>query len=75
MTKSQVSGFRRMRTITALMFETVVQLMVQFSIFSYFYQDIEAAEEFGVSFSAIILSIIFATLHAVLETFLLYCES
>jgi hypothetical protein len=45
MTKSEVSGFRRLRTISQMIFETIPQIFLQLRIFYYFYNMEEDSED------------------------------
>jgi hypothetical protein len=74
MKKHEVSGFRRMRTITQLMFESIIQFAVQFWMLS----DLESSEDaegFGVSKTSILTSLALAIGHMVLEGIQLYFEA
>ena len=71
----EVSGFRRMRLITQLLFETLIQLAVQIHILYYFKQHPEEAADLGIRVHALFVSICIATVHAALEGVILLFEA
>jgi hypothetical protein len=77
MQKLEVAGFRRMRTISQLTFESLIQFCLQVRMLMYFNQleDQNAMDEFGVSVTAIVVSILLAISHALLECVFLYMEA
>ena len=76
MQKLDVAGFRRMRTISQLTFETFIQLILQVNMLIFFKmkKNGEDAKKLGVSLDAIFLSISLAFLHGVLESIFLAME-
>ena len=77
MQKSEVAGFRRLRTISQLIFETVPQLVLQIRIFLYFNlkDENDPTGDEGVDVVTLAYSIIFALIHALLEWLIIYIES
>lgn len=65
MKKHEVAGFKRMRTITQLFFESFLQLALQLHML-HIYQGTDQVEEFGVSVGALCLSISLAVAHLIL---------
>ena len=65
----EVSGFRRMRTITQMMFETFIQLGVQIHMLIYvtLYVADDNKADFGVDMTSILLSVALAVAHINLE--------
>ena len=74
MTKSEVSGFRRLRTISQMIFETIPQIFLQLRIFYYFYNQDEDTED-SISLQTIFWSIVFAAVHGILEILILFIEA
>lgn len=77
MKKLEVAGFRRMRTISQLTFESLIQISLQSRMLLYFnnQKDAGSIDEFGISVTAIIASITIAIVHALIECIFLYMES
>lgn len=76
MQKLQVAGFRRMRTISQLTFETFIQFLLQLRMLSFFKKQLENGEEtLGVSIEAIVISLALALLHGFLEAIFLSMEA
>jgi hypothetical protein len=75
MQKLDVAGFRRMRTISQLTFESLIQSILQIRMLMYFGNNHNEQEEFGVSVTAISVSILLAFSHAILECLFLYMEA
>lgn len=77
MKKLEVAGFRRMRTISQLTFESLIQATLQIRMLLYFkaLQDENGMDDFGVSLTAIAVSILLAIIHAILECLFLYMEA
>lgn len=75
MKKHEVAGFRRMRTITQLTFEGLIQLFVQIQILLYFYPNPEDAGDVGVKAYEVILSITIAFVHLFLQVFQVLLET
>ena len=78
MQKLDVEGFRRMRTISQLTFETFAQLILQVRMLLYFRGqggDSQEEQALGVSVDAIAFSIFLAALHAVLEAIYLAMQA
>lgn len=73
MQKSEIAGFRRLRTISQLIFETFPQLVLQVRI--YFFFENNPDEMGAVKLSTLLLSILFAVFHGALEMLILYIES
>lgn len=73
----EVAGFRRMRTISQLTFESLIQVTLQVRMLRYFnaMNINNAQEEFGVSVTAIIASIMLAVSHGLIECSFLYMEA
>ena len=72
MKKPEIAGFRRLRTITQLIFETVPEFLLQLRI--YFYLENSTSEE-SVSLDTIKLSILFGMIHGVLEVLTIWIEA
>lgn len=76
MQKLEVAGFRRMRTISQLTFETFIQFILQMRMLSYFSNKKDkASHELGVSVSAIIFSLFLAVIHGIFEAAFLFMEA
>lgn len=77
MQKLDVAGFRRMRTISQLTFETFIQFLLQVRMLLYFQQKKtgEGIDEFGVSVTAIFVSLLLASIHGILEAIFLAMEA
>jgi hypothetical protein len=71
MQKSEVAGFRRLRTISQMLFETIPQICLQLRMYYYF----SVEPEMGVSLDALFISIACAVVHGSLEVLVLYIES
>jgi hypothetical protein len=69
-----VAGFRRLRTVSQLTFETLPQILLQIRIYSVVKnrQDVNSLGD--ISVSAIILSICLGVLHLLIESLLIYQE-
>ena len=72
MSNMDVKGYRRLRTLSQLTFESLPQLFTML-IFISFYS--EEAKERGVTMSEIYISLVFAIAHMVTEASLLYIEA
>ena len=72
MSNMDVKGYRKLRTLSQLTFESIPQLLMQIT-FVIFYRE-EAAEK-GVNMKEIMLSLAFAGMHFISEVLLLYIES
>ena len=72
MKKPEIAGFRRLRTITQLIFETLPEFLLQLRI--YFYLENSTSEESG-SLDIIMLSILFGMIHGVLEVLTIWIEA
>lgn len=76
MQKLEVAGFRRMRTITQMLFETLIQLVLQVRMLIYFKRHyVENPGAVGVSVDDIFISIVLALSHAILEAIYLGLEA
>ena len=77
MQKMDVEGFRRMRTICQLTFESLIQLILQVRMLIYFKRlhDEQSVEQMGVSIESLIISIALSLLHTALECIFMYMES
>jgi len=77
MQKLEVAGFRRMRTISQLTFETFIQLILQIRMLQYFKEHKESGDqkELGVDVAAIVVSLALASVHGVLEAIFLAMEA
>ena len=74
MKKHEVNGIRRMRTITQLMFESVIQFSLQLYILHQV-RDRDDASSINVDVTSIIISICLTIAHAILEYLLLCYEA
>ena len=74
MQKLDVAGFRRMRTITQLTFETFLQLTLQGRMLLYFSNN-EGGKDLGVDLTALVVSLLLSTSHALIEACFLYMEA
>ena len=72
MSNMDVKGYRKLRTLSQLTFESIPQLLMQIT-FVIFYR--EQAAENGVNMKEIGLSLAFAGMHFLSEVLLLYIES
>lgn len=77
MQKLEVAGFRRMRTISQLTFETFIQTLLQVRMLMYFNNkaDTSGVQEFDVSVTAIVVSLFLALSHGLLEAIFLAMEA
>lgn len=79
MQKLEVAGFRRMRTISQLTFETLIQLVLQVRMLQFFKAHEEdggkGIEELGVDPKNIVISLMLALLHGLLEAIFLAMEA
>ena len=75
MQKLEVAGFRRMRTISQLTFESLIQITLQVRMLHFFKTDASALQEFGLSVTQIVVSIVLALSHALLEMVFLFMEA
>lgn len=75
MQKLEVAGFRRMRTISQLTFETFIQFVLQMRMLQFFREQRDADNVVEVSVDAILLSLLLALAHGVLEAAFLYLEA
>ena len=77
MNRMDVVGFRRLRTLSQLTFESITQIMIQcWILYKLTSTDNEEEKEsFGISVSAIGFSLLTAVIHAILEIFLLIPEA
>jgi len=77
MQKLDVAGFRRMRTISQLTFETFIQTLLQVRMLMYFNNKVDTSgvQEFDVSVTAIVVSLFLALLHGLLEAIFLAMEA
>ena len=69
MKSHEVSGFRRMRTITQVIFETLIQFAVQIHMLIYaaHFSPGEGQDDFGVDLTSILCSVALAVGHLLLE--------
>lgn len=76
MTRMDAQGFRRLRTLSQLTFESITQILLQCWILYKLslIEDEEEMEAIGISVSALLFSIITALIHAVLEIIMLIIE-
>lgn len=81
MKRLDVNGFRRLRTISQLVFESVPQIILQSYILWYSLQpevinSLEPGEKLlGIDQSVIYTSVVFALFHLLMEAALLYAEA
>jgi hypothetical protein len=75
MSKLDVAGFRRLRTISQLSFESLIQIILQVRILIYSFNQPDVIEQFGVEIEAIIISLSFALLHTIFELIFLNMEA
>ena len=74
MQKLDVAGFRRLRTSSQLTFESLPQLILQIRIFFYLKDSPEELADLDVSLETIMVSILFALLHAAIEAIFINLE-
>lgn len=72
MTDMDIKGFRRLRTISQLSFESLPQTILQLRILIY---ALNGSNELGVSLEVIISSLGCALLHAIFELIFVYLEA
>lgn len=75
MQKLEVAGFRRMRTISQLTFETFIQVLLQIRMLHYFKAEKAQGVQLQVDLETIIFSILLAFLHGLLEAIFLLLEA
>ena len=71
----EVAGFRRMRTISQMTFETFIQIMLQIRMLIFFKFQSSDSVEFGISIYTVLLSVSLAFGHIILEVIFLYLEA
>ena len=67
MKKHEISGFRRMRTITQLIFESFIQFVVQLQMLVYYQKHDQEEDDFGVGIVPLMTSLSLALAHGILE--------
>lgn len=72
MSDMDIKGFRRLRTISQLSFESLPQILLQVRILLY---AIGGQNKLGVSMGAIVASLVSAVLHAFFELIFVYLEA
>ena len=76
MNRMQIIGYRRLRTLSQLVWETSSQIVLQIRI--YFWLQTEEAKvgnSVTVSATSILISLVFASLHAIFEASIIYLDS
>ena len=73
MRKPEIAGFRRLRTITQMIFETLPEIILQFRMY-YYFLNLDIVDE-TVGLGTIKLSITFAMIHGVLEVLTIWIEA
>ena len=72
MTRMEIIGYRRMRTISQMLFETLPQIFLQLRIIDSINNN---NDDINVSYNALYYSIGFAILHILMEGMILYLDS
>lgn len=67
MNRTEVSGVRRMRTITQLLFESLIQFIIQGHMLSYFNRFPAENDAFSDDIGPLLISILMSAAHAILE--------
>lgn len=67
-----VVGFRRLRTVSQLTFETLPQILLQAYVYLRIRDGIDNVDQIGVSITAILLSIILGVLHCIVEILFIF---
>jgi hypothetical protein len=75
MTKMDVLGLRRQRTVLQFTYETVPQLILQTRILLYFIDDPKQGQKYGITQNTVEWSLLFAVLHIILEFIFFIFES
>ena len=64
-----------MRTMTQMVFETSIQFALQIRMLVYFKDNLDQAAEFGVNINSILISLLLAVVHILMELFSLSIEA
>jgi hypothetical protein len=78
MNREEIVGFRRLRTISQLMFETIPQIFLQIRVLIYFQNKAKSATGStltDIDVNSVLISILFACLHGGLEIVILIIEA
>ena len=62
-----MDGVSHMRTITQLLFESLIQFFIQVWMLNYYSDNEEEREAFGISIFQLLLSLVLTILHLLLE--------